>query len=124
MYSGVVPQDWRIANVTPIFKKGSKGKPENHRPVSLTSIGPARLWNRSYDDGEAMDVVYLDFRKAFDKVSKMRLIEKIKSHSVDGRLLSWILHWLSNRKQRTVWNVFSQSGVVLPGVPQGSCWDH
>ncbi len=38
MSSGDVPQDWKLANVTPIFKKGSKHKPENYRPVSLTSI--------------------------------------------------------------------------------------
>ena len=38
MNTGIVPQDWKLANVTPIFKKGSKSLPENYRPVSLTSI--------------------------------------------------------------------------------------
>ena len=37
IYAGVVPEDWRTANVTPIFKKGSKSDPGNYRPVSLTS---------------------------------------------------------------------------------------
>jgi len=36
--SGVVPEDWRRANVTPIFKKGAKTDPGNYRPVSLTSV--------------------------------------------------------------------------------------
>jgi hypothetical protein len=36
--SGVVPEDWREANVTPIFKKGKRTAPENYRPVSLTSV--------------------------------------------------------------------------------------
>lgn len=36
--SGVVPQDWRDANVAPLHKKGSREKPENYRPVSLTCI--------------------------------------------------------------------------------------
>ena len=35
---GQVPEDWREANVTPIFKKGSKADPGNYRPVSLTSV--------------------------------------------------------------------------------------
>jgi len=33
-----VPEDWRKASVTPIFKKGKKEDPGNYRPVSLTSI--------------------------------------------------------------------------------------
>lgn len=36
--SGTLPHDWKIANVTPIHKKGSKHLRENYRPISLTSI--------------------------------------------------------------------------------------
>ncbi|KFO97224.1 RNA-directed DNA polymerase from mobile element jockey, partial [Calypte anna] len=36
--TGEVPEDWRIANVTPVYKKGKKEDPGNYRPVSLTSI--------------------------------------------------------------------------------------
>ena len=36
--TGIVPLDWRRANVVPIFKKGTKSLPSNYRPVSLTSI--------------------------------------------------------------------------------------
>ncbi|PKU31507.1 rna-directed dna polymerase from mobile element jockey- hypothetical protein [Limosa lapponica baueri] len=36
--TGEVPEDWRKANVTPVFKKGKKEDLGNYRPVSLTSI--------------------------------------------------------------------------------------
>ena len=35
---GQLPKDWKLAEVIPIFKKGSKVDPGNYRPVSLTSI--------------------------------------------------------------------------------------
>ena len=35
---GVLPRDWLDAIVTPVFKKGSKSKAENYRPISLTCI--------------------------------------------------------------------------------------
>ena len=41
--SGYVPQDWRNANVAPIFKKGQQYDPANYRPVSLTSI-PCKIF--------------------------------------------------------------------------------
>ena len=37
MHEGDVPLDWKTANVTPIYKKGSRNQPVNYRPVSLTS---------------------------------------------------------------------------------------
>ena len=36
--SGQVPEDWRVVNVTPLFKKGSREELENYKPVSLTSV--------------------------------------------------------------------------------------
>ena len=36
--TGKIPDDWRLAEVTPIFKKGSKADPGNYRPVSLTNV--------------------------------------------------------------------------------------
>ena len=36
--TGKLPEDWKRADVVPVFKKGGKVDPENYRPISLTSI--------------------------------------------------------------------------------------
>ena len=111
----MVPHDWRLANVMPIFKKRDPGNPWNYRPVSLTSVlgklmeviikerltdyldekeilvqcqhgfrkKQSILTNlldfyedvsRELDLGNKVDVAYLDFQKAFDKVSHYKLL--------------------------------------------------
>jgi Reverse transcriptase (RNA-dependent DNA polymerase) len=115
-----IPQDWKEAVVTPIYKKGTKSDPGNYRPVSLTSV-PCKLLESiindaitehlstnklindsqhgfmtgrscttnmlefmnmvtsAIDEGEAADIFYLDFSKAFDNVPKERLMVKVSS---------------------------------------------
>ena len=45
LQEGKLPHQWKSANVTPLFKKGSKNDPGNYRPVSLTSI-PCKLMEK------------------------------------------------------------------------------
>ena len=73
------------------------------------------------DEGVPVDVVYLDFQKAFDKVPHRRLVTKIRAHGIGGRVLTWIENWLADRKQRVGVNgSFSEWQAVASGVPQGS----
>ena len=115
LLTGEVPEDWRLANVTPISKKGCREDPGNYRPVSLTSV-PGKImeqivlreimwhvWDnqgirpsqrgftkgrsclinlvslydlvtRLVDEEKVVDVVYLNFSKAFDTVSHSILL--------------------------------------------------
>ena len=75
------------------------------------------------DDGGSVDVIYLDFAKAFDKhkVPHQRLLRKLESYGVSGRLLAWVRGWLLNRWQRVgVRGRWSGWRRVLSGIPQGS----
>ena len=47
---GIIPDDWRDANVVPLFKKGDRSKPSNYRPVSLTSISSKLLEHIVYSN--------------------------------------------------------------------------
>ena len=56
------------------------------------------------DEGHCIDIVYLDFSKAFDKVPHVRLLNVIHAHGIDGLVLNWISAWLNDRQQRVVVN--------------------
>ena len=73
------------------------------------------------DMGSPVDIIYLDFQKAFDKVPHQRLLLKLKAHGIGDSITDWIEQWLTDRRQRVVVDgEVSNWKSVLSGVPQGS----
>ena len=73
------------------------------------------------DDGSPVDVVYLDFQKAFDKVRHQRVLLKLKAHGIGNDVINWIEKWLTHRRQRVIVDgEISNWKSVLSRVPQGS----
>ena len=73
------------------------------------------------DNGDPVDVFYLDFKKAFDRVPIKLLMYKLRSIGINNNILNWIQNWLTGRTQRVVIEGKSSNwSEVLSGVPQGS----
>jgi len=76
---------------------------------------------KSLDEGYGIDVLYLDYRKAFDSVSHLRLLQKLKLYGIDGDLWVWLRNFLTGRRMKVgVQGTFSTWTDVLSGIPQGS----
>jgi ribonuclease P/MRP protein subunit RPP40 len=68
-----------------------------------------------------IDVVYLDFSKAFDKINHQILLHKLKSIGVCGKLLKLIASYLTGRQQFVKIGLHCSGYLlVISGVPQGS----
>ena len=66
-------------------------------PISFVFLEEITKW---VDDGSPVEVVYLDFQNAFDRVPHHRLLLQLKAHGISNAIINWIEKWLTDRRQR------------------------
>ena len=93
-----------------------------HGKSTVTNLIQAlNVWSEALSHGIPVDVLYLDYEKAFDKVPHQRLLNELHRQGIRGAVHGWITEFLNNRQQRVrVNDEFSDYSTVLSGVPQGS----
>ena len=79
-------------------------------------------WKRSLDSKNVVAAAFIDFKKAFESVSHVILLKKVREDfGIKGALLDWLSNYLNARQQFTVLNgVRSDLLPVTIGIPQGS----
>jgi hypothetical protein len=91
------------------------------RSTVLQLLHALDKWTEALDNGDQVEAVYMDFMKAFDTVPHRRLISKLKSYGIGGKLIRWLQDFLHDREQRVKVNGhLSDSTSIGSGIPQGS----
>ena len=88
---------------------------------SLKLITILDTWTYEIDRGHHTDVIYMDFKKAFDTVPHKRLISKLNSLNISKEIVNWIEAFISNSRQKVAVNgKESNWHDVKSGIPQGT----
>jgi len=100
-----------------LISKHQHGFLSKHSTTSTTTHD----WIVSFTSCCNVDVVYIDFTRAFDSIVFNKLLAKLEHYGITGKLLAFISAFIHNREQCVVLeNCFSSVTSVLSGVPQGS----
>ena len=91
------------------------------RSTTLQLLKALDDWIAELDKGYEVEIVYIDFQKAFDSVLHKRLLNTISKYGIKEKTLNWIRAFLTDRRQWVMVNEsFSKWAPVVSGVPQGS----
>jgi len=75
-------------------------------------------WNIALNKHSKLDIIYLDYAKAFDSVVHSKLLAKLDCYGVDSMLLAWIRNFLTGHTQFVnIPGACSTACFVVSGVP-------
>ena len=87
----------------------------------LQLIESYEKWLSAKNEGVQVDIVFLDFAKAFDKISHEKLLKKLYAYGIRDKNYYWFRSYISDRSQSVkINNCFSRECKVTSGVPQGT----
>ena len=92
-----------IMNDNDLFSNAQYGF-RNKRSCVLELLDVLNDWVKAYAINLQVVTVYLDIKKAFDSIPHKRLLLKLKSYGIEGKILDWIKDFLNERKQGDVLN--------------------
>ena len=148
MSTGTFPDELKITDIVPFFKKEDQKDKTNYRPISLlplilkisNRILSAKIcgfrkghstqhallnllknWQKCLDKSGVVGTVLMDLSKAYDCLPHDLLLAKFSAYGFDESAITLIANYLSNRYQRVkIGSTFSSYLEILRGVPQGS----
>ena len=148
MSTGTFPDELKITDIVPFFKKEDQKDKTNYRPISLlplilkisNRILSAKIcgfrkghstqhallnllknWQKCLDKSGVVGTVLMDLSKAYDCLPHDLLLAKLSAYGFDESAITLIANYLSNRYQRVkIGSTFSSYLEILRGVPQGS----
>ena len=107
-------------NISMRLKIDKSPGPDARHPKRLKET--AEQLSTAYDRGGELDVIYLDFMKAFNTFLHKTLIGKLRSYGMSAKIVRWVTSFLLNRRQLvSVKGQFSAWADVLSGIPQREC---
>lgn len=115
-----------VVKIVQHLTKNNLQNPHQHgftiKKSTMTNLIEAlNIWSEALSHGLSLDIIYLDYEKAFDKVPHQRLLRQLSRFGIKGQTLNWIKDYLSARTQKVRLNgTLSSQTTVLSGVPQGS----
>ena len=116
LFSQIMRHYTRHKFINPLQHGFQKGLSCETQPATTVDQLQKRL-----DDKQQVDLIILDFQKAFDKVPHRHLLHKLHESGIHGQLHEWLTCYLTERTQRVIVDgCESTEDRAMSGVPQGT----
>ena len=99
---------------------------QSGKSIETNLLESYKIINNLIDQGHPVDLLLLDFAKAFDKVPHNQLYSKLSVADINSLLIDWLINFLTNHMQKvhlfdtSDQPIYSDETIKISGVPQGT----